>query len=454
MRENVDKRLGSVALVCATWLLCLAPCHAQDLASKIDEYLRTVVERSHFSGAILVARDKRVIVSQGYGLASIEYEVPNTPQTKFRLGSLTKQFTAMAVMMLQERGKLSVLDSICRYLPDCPESCQPITIHHLLTHTSGIPNFGYSLNQVEQVSLSSLLTRHMEQLRRLTIEFKPGAQFRYSNSGYILLGHIIEKASGEPYDVFMRKNIFGPLEMTNTGYEDRGSIIKHRAAGYSLSKEKLVSAAFVDMSVPFSAGGLYSTVEDMYRWDQALYTEKLISRKSLDLMFTPFKFNYGYGWDIAEQFGRRYIGHMGWIEGYAGYILRFPDDRLTVIVMSNLDSAPVNTIARDLAAMVLGVQRSMRQEHKVVEVDRKLYDAYVGQYELAPDFIITVSKEDNRLVAQAPGHPKIELLPESEIEFFVKEYDAQIMFVWSRNGEVTHSMIRLNGREAQAKKIK
>src|SRR6266404_5400199 len=208
MRENVDKRLGGVALVCATWLLCLAPCHAQDLASKMDEYMRTVVERSHFSGAILVARDKRVIVSQGYGLASIEYEVPNTPQTKFRLGSLTKQFTAMAVMMLQERGKLSVLDSICKYLPDCPESCQPITIHHLLTHTSGIPNFGYSLNQVEQVGLSSLLTRHMEQLRRLTLEFKPGAQFRYSNSGYILLGHIIEKASGEPYDVFMRKNIF------------------------------------------------------------------------------------------------------------------------------------------------------------------------------------------------------------------------------------------------------
>lgn len=453
MRKNINKRLARAALVGAACLLCFAPCYAQERASKIDEYMQAAVERSHFSGTVMVARDGRVI-TRSYGMASIEHGVPNTPQTRFRIGSLTKQFTAMGVMMLQERGKLNVQDSICKYLPECPEAWQPITIHHLLTHSSGIPNFTYSLNNVEPVNFSSPLAHHMEHLRKATLEFTPGARFRYSNSGYILLGHIIEKASGEPYDAFLRKNIFEPLGMTNTGYEDKGSIIKRRAAGYSLRNDKLVSAPYVDMSMPYSAGALYSTAEDMYLWDQALYTEKLISRKSLNLMFTPFKGNYGYGWDITEQFGRRRIGHMGWIEGYASYILRFPDDKLTIIIMSNLDGALVNTMARDLAAIALGVQRSTVQQRKAIKVDPKIYDAYVGQYQLAPDFIVTVIKEEDKLMAQAQARAKIELFPESEIEFFVKEYDAQIMFVWDAKGQVTHSIISLNGRETQAKKIK
>jgi len=244
------------------------------------------------------------------------------------------------------------------------------------------------------------------------------------------------------------------LQMTDTGYDYPRRVLKHRAAGYSSRGDTTVNAQYIDMSILYSAGGLYSTAEDLYRWDQALYTEKLLSKKSLAMMFTPFKGNYGYGWYIAEQGGHRFISHSGWIDGFAASFGRYPDDRVTVIVLSNIDSVPVNTIARNIGAIALGLRHDTLEERRAVKIDSKIYDAYVGQYELAPDFIITVSKEDNRLVAQAPGHPKIELLPESEIEFFVKEYDAQIMFVWSRNGEVTHSTIRLNGREAQAKKIK
>ena len=448
--KRAAKRISQAALLCSVWLLFSAHCPAQGLASKVDEYMSTAVKRSRFSGSILVARDGKVLVSRGYGMANLEDEVSNTARTKFRLGSLTKQFTAVAVLMLEERGALSLQDPVCNYLPQCPAGWRPITIHHLLTHTSGIQNSDYT----EAIKLPMSAANTVERLKDKPLEFAAGRLFRYSNSNYILLGYIIEKVSGRPYDAFLQENIFRPLQMTDTGYDYPRRVLKHRAAGYSSRGDTTVNAQYIDMSILYSAGGLYSTAEDLYRWDQALYTEKLLSKKSLAMMFTPFKGNYGYGWYIAEQGGHRFISHSGWIDGFAASFGRFPDDRLTVIVMSNLDSAPVNTIARDLAAMVLGVQRSMRQEHKVVEVDRKLYDAYVGQYELAPDFIITVSKEDNRLVAQAPGHPKIELLPESEIEFFVKEYDAQIMFVWSRNGEVTHSMIRLNGREAQAKKIK
>lgn len=452
MSVKLLQRSTRVTLLCVALLLCLVPCAAQGVASEMDEYVKAKAERSHFSGAVLVARGGQVILSRGYGMASVEHEVPNTPQTKFRIGSLTKQFTAMSVMMLQERGRLSVEDSICKYLPQCPEKFQPITIRHLLTHTSGIPNFSYSPNRVEQVSTSPL-ARHMEQLGNAPLEFKPGERFSYSNSGYVLLGHIIEKASGVPYEQFLRENIFEPLQMKNTGYEERNSIVKHRASGYSLRGDALRPAPFVDMSMPYSAGGLYSTVEDMYLWDQSLYTEKLVSRQSLDAVFTPFKGNYGYGWDVVEQFGRRCTSHMGWIEGYASYILRLPGERLTVVVMSNVDAAPVHSMARDLAAFALGLRPADVRQRKAVEGDASLYDAYVGRYEVAPDLVVTVTKEGGRLMAQAPGRPKLELLPESEIEFFVKEYDAQVMFVWGGEGRVSHAVVSLNGRETQAEKI-
>jgi CubicO group peptidase (beta-lactamase class C family) len=191
MSKNTGRGITRTALVCVVYLLCLAPYHAQEPASKIDGYMRAAVEHNRFSGTVLVARAGQVIVRRGYGMASIEDEVPNTPQTRFRIGSLTKQFTAMGIMILQERGKLNVHDPICKYLSDCPPAYQPITIHHLLTHTSGIPNFTYSLNQGELIGQSSLRARHMEQLRKAALEFAPGAQFSYSNSGYVLLGYII-----------------------------------------------------------------------------------------------------------------------------------------------------------------------------------------------------------------------------------------------------------------------
>jgi len=448
--KRAAKRISQAALLCSVWLLFSAHCPAQGLASKVDEYMSTAVKRSRFSGSILVARNGKVLVSRGYGMANLEDEVSNTARTKFRLGSLTKQFTAVAVLMLQERGALSLQDPVCNYLPQCPADWRPITIHHLLTHTSGIQNSDYT----EAIKLPMSAANTVERLKDKPLEFAAGRLFRYSNSNYILLGYIIEKVSARPYDAFLQENIFRPLQMTDTGYDYPRRVLKHRAAGYSSRGDTTVNAQYIDMSIPYSAGGLYSTAEDLYRWDQALYTEKLLSKKSLAMMFTPFKGNYGYGWYIAEQGGHRFISHSGWIDGFAASFGRYPDDRVTVIVLSNIDSTPVNTIARNIGAIALGLRHDTLEERQAVKIDSKIYDAYVGQYELAPDFIITVSKEENRLVAQAPGHPKIELLPESKVEFFVKEYDAQIKFVWSSNGEVTHSTIRLNGREAQARKIR
>jgi CubicO group peptidase (beta-lactamase class C family) len=448
-----------VVLCCAAWLLCAAPGNAQgpakkgssarNAAAEIEGYVAAAVQRSRFSGAILIARDGQVLVRKGYGMADVENDVAVTPETKFRIGSLTKQFTAAAVLILQERGKLQTRDPVCNYLPGCPAAWQRLTIHHLLTHTSGLPNVDHTVEARSPMSLGYVI----QTFREAALEFNPGARHGYSNTNYLLLGYVIEKASGQTYESFIDENIFRPLKLTATGYDRHERILKGRASGYSLRGGGLVNASYVDMSVPFAAGGLYSTVDDLYRWEQSFYGETLLTVGSAKAMFTPHKGGYGYGWYVGEQHGRKFVGHGGWLGGFSAAIARYPDDKLTVIVLSNLDSAPVNMMARHLAAIALGVEAPALAERKVASIDPKLLDAYVGQYRLAPDLLITITKESGRLVGQATGYPKIELLPESEIEFFVKDFDARIMFFEDGKGRVTHSVLTFNGHEVQAPKI-
>lgn len=336
----------------------------------IDGFMAALVEQDQFSGSLLVAKDGKVLISKGYGMANIEVEVPNTPQTKFRLGSVTKQFTAMAILQLQQQGKLNVQDPICRYIQDCPEAWQPITIHHLLTHTSGIHNFTTSSSYAELKKQSTSVIKIVEQFRDLPLDFVPGERWSYSNSGYIVLGHIIEEVSGQPYAIFLQNNIFEPLQMADTGYDDNRKVITHRAAGYS---NTTVNADYIDMSIPYAAGGLYSTVEDVFLWEQALYTGKLIPLSPQNQMFTPFVpipvdaratmglspntgESYGYGWRIGKQFDRLWIAHGGGIEGFAAKFDRYPDDKVTIIVLSNLESARAGDIALEIARMIFAAR--------------------------------------------------------------------------------------------------
>lgn len=292
-------------------------------------------------------------------MANLEYDVPNNPQTKFRIGSITKQFTAMAVLILQERGKLNLQDSICRYVADCPAAWQPITIHHLLTHTSGIPDLVRLPGFWETITLPTKLTDTIARLKREPLEFRPGEQFKYGNSGYLISAFIIEKVSGKSYEDFLRENIYLPLKMFNSGYARNDTILKNRASGYSRKDRKMVNASYIDMSIPIGAGSQYSTVDDLFIWDQALYTEKLVSKRALDVMFTPFKENYGYGWEITRQFNRRVIEHIGDINGFGAYIARYPDDKVLVVVLSNYEGTKVKRINQDLAAIVFGKKYSL-----------------------------------------------------------------------------------------------
>ncbi len=444
----------SFVLLVACLLSCSPAAAAQDLQPKIDEYMRAAMKVDRFSGAILVARAGKVIASKGYGMADLENDVPNTPETKFRLGSITKQFTSAAIMLLQERGQLSVQDSVCKYVAPCPEAWQPVTIHQVLSHTAGIPNFtgfpDYTKTMRDPATAESVVAR----FRDRPLDFKPGESWRYSNSGYVLLGYIIERVSGQPYEKFVTENIFAPLRMNDTGYDHTDAIIKHRAHGYARANDQIVNAAYMDMSIPSAAGALYSTVGDLYLWDQALYTDKLLKPASLAAIYTPVKNEYGYGWGIAKMHDRTVYAHSGGINGFATNILRFPTERATVIVLSNYEPAPTGNIARDLAAIMFGGKYELPAERVVAKVDPAIYDAYVGEYELAPDFHIVITRAGDRLLVQATGQPQVELFPAAETKFFLKAIRADITFVKDEQGQVTHLILDQGGRRQPAKKIK
>jgi CubicO group peptidase (beta-lactamase class C family) len=328
------------------------------------QYLDQLAASGSLTGAVLLARGEQVLLSRGYGLADEGSKAPNTPQTRFRIGSNTKQFTAMGILLLQERGKLSVRDSVCMYVADCPTDWQPITLHHLLTHTSGIPDY---INSPEFPPLIGTPATPEQLLARFKDEpllFAPGTRWSYSNSGYTLLGYIIERVSGESYAQFLQENIFGPLGMANTGYDSNTLQPPAHATGY-LSPG--VEPVYLDMSEFYAAGALSSTVEDLYRWDRALLTHQLVSQQTMDAMFTAYvpcpaggcalssDVGYGYGWFVAKESGHRLVYHWGRIDGFRSSNGFYPDDGVIVVLLSNLETTDVWGISDHLGRMLAGV---------------------------------------------------------------------------------------------------
>lgn len=324
-------------------------------ASEIDTYLNTLVRLGSFSGSVLIARNGAVLLSKGYGFADREQKILNTPQTKFRLGSITKQFTAMAIIILEAQDKLDVQNPICNYLSECPEAWGAITIHHLLTHTSGIPNFTDFPEYKSTMATPSPPEQTINRFKDKPLDFRPGERWSYSNSGYILLGHIIERVSSQSYEEFLQEHIFTPLDMMNTGYDHNQDDL---ATGY---KSIFNKADFVDMSIPYAAGSLYSTVEDLYRWDQALYTKQLLQQDYVDQVFAAHVaipnldgMAYGYGWMVGLEDGRQIITHGGGIEGFVTSIARYPQDKTVIIILSNQEYTSMGIIQPELAKKVFG----------------------------------------------------------------------------------------------------
>jgi CubicO group peptidase (beta-lactamase class C family) len=387
-------------------------------AVQVNKLFECTINKPFPGASVIVIHHGKIILNKGYGFANIEQGQPNTPLTVFRLGSITKQFTAMAILQMFDKQMLQINDYVEKYFPGTLNG-NKITIKNLLTHTSGITE-----------SLDAELA------------FTPGSQISYSNAGYNLLGKIIEKVSGMPYEKYLQENIFQPLGMNNTGYEHPDLKLKNVATGYIFSENgSYTDLGESDVSGAFSAGALYSTAEDMYKWDQALYTEKLVKASTLNQAFSPATLNdgstikYGFGWMVSQWRGLKEVGHGGDITGFNSYIARYPDEQFTVIVLSNIEMRPpgplpdAGILTHKIAEIYLSDKISSTKEHIAISLDPKILDSYTGQYKWinaskgwieASGEVLTIYKNNNQLF----GHTKvrdIEINAEGENQFFMKD---------------------------------
>ena len=433
------KRIAAQVAILA--FLCVSATQAQDpakqnqapakpaLESRLDAYLNALAALNRFSGAVLVARNGVSVLDRGYGLANAEWQIANAPTVKFRVGSITKQFTATLVMMLQKDGKLTTSDPLCKFVPACPAAWRQITLHQILTHTAGIPDYTELPSFKTTQALAATPAQLVARFKALPLDFKPGTKFKYSNSGYVLLGFVLERVSGTPYATLLKDRILDVVHMDDSGYDDNAAIIPRRAAGYTTHNGKLANAAFIDMTIPYAAGSIYSTVKDLLKWDQALYTTALLPKALLDAMFTPYKAIAGYGWAIDTQFGHKMISHNGGIDGFVSNIARYPDDKVTIIVLSNLETAPIGTISKDLAAIVFDQPYTMPAEAHYISLAKPALALLAGRYrvDVAPDIIVEIIPAQNGVVCHVQGQT-FQLRPETATKFSSEDAMASLIF--------------------------
>jgi D-alanyl-D-alanine carboxypeptidase len=528
------------------------------LAAKIDAVMSAVYKPGQPGAAIIVQKDGRTIVRKGYGLADLELGVPVAPDMVFRLGSITKQFTAVSILLLAGEGKLGLQDEITKFVPDYPTQGKRITVEHLLTHTSGIQSYTDLPEWLPLWRKDFTVRELIDLFKDKPMQFEPGRSWAYNNSAYILLGAIIENVSGKTYEQFVDERIFKPLGMSGSCYGSAERIIPRRVPGYEAGKGGFVNASYLSMSQPYAAGSLLSTVDDLARWSEAVFGGRLVKKEWLDKAFTPYKLangestGYGYGWFIADFAGHRSIEHGGGINGFTTYEMTFPEDRIFIAILTNsaiagrnpepcavkiawlalglpeperkvaavaakdLDAAagvyvnerkdeyyfsreggrlfaqrkggaknellpvsPTEFFLRDNPARFIFVKaasgpvtglriqsrigpaqiftrtdKPLPEARQAIKVDPALYDRLTGDYELAPNFVITVVRRGDKLISQATGQPEVELFPESETRFFLKVVDAQVDFTIGVSGRATGLVLHQGGQDLPAKKIK
>ena len=392
--------------------------------------------------AAIVVRDGRVIFRKAYGLANLELGVPMRPEMVFQVGSVTKQFTSAAVLMLVEQGKINLDDDFRSYLPEYPDKGARITVEHLLTHTSGIKSYTDDSKWFAMWRQDLTPAEIIAITKDQPLDFPPGTKFLYNNTGYVILGAIIEKVTGQAYGEFIRKNIFEPLGMKSSHYGTNFGLVPNRAYGYSKDGQAIVNAPFLSMTQPFAAGSIESTVDDLAIWDAAVSSGKLLTRTSWDRMFTSYELaggeaaHYGYGWDVEQFEGRRVYRHSGGIPGYMSEVLRMPDDRIYVALLTNSDASGVSTgfIATRLASAAGGIPF---REPTPVTVDPRVLEQYVGVYQIDESSERYVRRDGDHITTQRTDGEPLAAYPYGQDEFFYKESYTRLRFTRDASGNVT-----------------
>jgi CubicO group peptidase (beta-lactamase class C family) len=460
--------LVALCVASSTTFRVVAASGPTDLASQVGALFEESVHSNTPGAAVLIVRDGKELLEKGYGLAQVEARIPITCDTRFRIGSITKQFTAAAILRLHEQGKLNVNDPISKYFPNWPKG-EEVTLRHLLTHSSGIHNFtakpGFQTNVTVAIPLETLIAS----FRNDPYDFNPGEQFRYCNSGYVLLGAIIQKVSGETYDSYLRETFFKPLGMKDTGVYLSDAPLTNEALGYSYVDGSVRRSVDWNMSNVAGAGNLYSTARDLSLWNEALFGGRVLSAASLQAAFTvgvladddpshPEDTGYGYGWTIDRLNGAREISHGGELAGFGSYLLRLPEYKLTVVVLLNcvpqLPKLQQWALAREIARLALGSKLPPQEEPKVAaHVPSAALDAITGRYDMRDGMTLAITREDDHVFMEITGRKRFEILPKSDRTFFVESDAAEATFVRNAKGQVVKAILKQGGDRIDAPKL-
>jgi CubicO group peptidase (beta-lactamase class C family) len=445
----MKKTIGYAFIFLVHFFCHRASAFGQSIPETIDELLRAYAKQNAFNGTALVAQQGKILIDKGYGYKNLSLKTPNDSDTRFQVGSLTKQFTAVIILQLAEKHLIDLHDSVSKYLPDFPHGNE-IKIENLLNHTSGIQDYVHdSLFQrrgwTNPISVDSLVYFFNSK----PFHFVPGEGFEFSNSGYILLGMIIERVTGKPYYKVVRENIFQPLHMNHSGFDFRSLNPSLQALGYYG-----ISGTIADSSVLFASGSMYSTAKDLYLWDQALYTQKMLHDSSLAKAFTAYKSKYGFGWIIDSSNGKKAEMHEGVVLDYSSFMVRVPDDGICIILLDNHQSQALVRIAEDINSILNNQPYDWPIQRVEINLDPLILEHYVGQYELASDFFISVTLEHGQLMAQATGQEKVQLYAEKENLFFTKIIDIQFEFLSNSEAKINRLILHQNGEPYTCIKIK
>jgi CubicO group peptidase (beta-lactamase class C family) len=431
----------------STFILVITA-HAQpspipdDFVSKAEALIQRYVDDGRFQGVVLVRSGGVTLIRRAYGWSNAELDVPATPAAKFRIGSITKQFAAAAVLQLQEQGQLNLEDRITRFYAEAPAEWSNVTIENLLRHTSGI--FDYTQVPGFQPRLPQSPAEIVATVHGRPLAFAPGTSYEYSNTGYVLLGLIVERASGLSWAEYVRRNILDKAGLRDTGYDRTERILAQRAAGYRGDGIHLINADFVDMTLPYSAGALYSTADDLDRWFEALEQGQVITPASFQKMMTPGLGNYGYGLGISQFNGAAAYTHSGGIPGFATTMMRVPSLRYTALVFSNIETAPVGDLRNAIGQLALGRTLTLPPLRAAISLPNATLDAIVGRYRLPDDRINSVTRDEEVLLyrdREGSFEQVVPMWPQSESEFFSRTLPLE--FVIQRQGDtVTGIVIR------------
>jgi CubicO group peptidase (beta-lactamase class C family) len=435
--------------------------HAQtqvpaDMSKRLDEVAASFTKGHAFMGTVLVNDGNATLLDKGYGEASLEWGIPDTPDVKFRIGSLTKQFTAALVLLEQQDGRVSVHDAVGKYLTDAPAAWDKVTVADLLHHTSGIPDFIFDSRYQEWRMVAHTPAEEMAFFRDKPLNFAPGSQFGYSNSNYVLLGMILEKVSGKSYGQLLSERILTPLGMKDSGLDSDDAILLKRASGYQPGADGVAPARYSSMSVAWSVGGMYSTTADLLRWEQGLFSGKLLSAESLTQMTTPAKRGYADGVFVNQREGLTLVEHGGSIEGFNTYMLHSPARNITVIVLSNVSGDVPDRMAVNLFNVTLGkpaVLATFRTAQPYPQTD---LEKFAGEYDVSTQLSLSIKPLGDDLIVQASGQPPMLFSYEGDVnghpQFFTKALDAQIEFMPAAQGHVTDLILHLGGQSMKAKR--